>query len=83
MKAEGLEQSKGKKASVSFTSTTAAQVEGDEGWTQLYAYIKKTGHFQLLQRRVSDPTYRELLEAGKKVPGLQPFTKVRINLRAI
>ena len=80
MKADGLDKATGKEASVSFTSTTAAAVED---WDGFYAYIKKTGYFHLLQKRVSDPAYRELLAAGKKVPGVQPFSKTRINLRSL
>ena len=83
MEAEGMTKATGAKATVSFTFTTIADVQGDEGWTKLYAYIKKTGYWHLLHRRVTDAAYKELLEAGKKVPGVEPFTKKRINLRTI
>lgn len=84
MDAEGTTKSAGRHATVSFTfSTSANVVDGEEGWAKLYAYIKKTGYWSLLHRRITDTTYRELLEAGKKVPGLEPFTKRRVNLRAI
>ena len=73
----------GTKATLSFSFSTIADVQGDEGWKQLYAYIKKTGYFHLLHKRVTDGAYQELLEAGKKVPGVLPFTKKRINLRTI
>jgi hypothetical protein len=36
---------------------------------------------QLYYRRVSDPAYRELLETKGVVPGIQPFTKTKLNLR--
>ena len=56
-----------------------AQVEDwDEFWK--YIYRHKLGH--LLQRRVSDPSYRELLEQGKKVPGVSPFNKKRMSFRS-
>ena len=80
MQADGLDKATGKNATVSFTSTVAANVED---WDGFYAYIKKTGYFHLLQRRVSDPAYRELLAQNKKVPGVQPFNKTRINLRTL
>lgn len=83
MEAEGMTKATGTKATVSFTFTTIADVQGDGGWTKLYAYIKKTGYWHLLHRRVTDAAYKELLEAGKKVPGVEPFTKKRINLRTI
>ena len=45
------------------------------------AYVYKTKQGHLLQRRVSDPAFRELLDHGKKVPGTQPFIKARLNVR--
>lgn len=83
MGANGLDKATGRAASVSLTKTVVADVQGDEGWKAFHAYIKKTGYFHLLQRRVSDAAYRELLEQGKKVPGVQPFNKVRLNLRTL
>lgn len=77
---EGLEKATGTKASVSITSTVTADVQD---WDAFYPYIAKNKFWHLLQRRVSDPSYRELLEQGKKVPGVVPFTKRRINLRSI
>lgn len=87
MAAEGVDKATGRKASASFSFAVSANVgiDGDveAGWKALYAYIKKTGYWHLLQRRVTDTSYRELLDTGKKVPGLQPFTKKRINLRTL
>lgn len=77
---EETTKSQGKHASVSITSAVVANVAD---WTAFHAYIKKTGHFHLLQKRCSDPAYRELLDMGKKVPGVEPFTKRRINLRSL
>jgi hypothetical protein len=83
MDAQGITKASGAKATLSFSFSTIADVQGDEGWTKLYAYIKKTGYWHLLHRRVTDGAYAELLEAGKKVPGVEPFVKKRINLRTI
>lgn len=87
MDADGVDKATGRKASVSFSFAVSANVgvDGDveAGWQALYGYIKKTGYWHLLQRRVTDTSYRELLDAGKKVPGVQPFTKKRINLRTL
>lgn len=71
---------KGSKASASITHTVVGSVED---WDKLNAYVKKTGHFHLFQRRLADAAYRELMEQGKKVPGVVPFTKKRLNLRAV
>jgi hypothetical protein len=78
MASQGTDKLSGTKASVSITTTVAAQVED---WDSFLAYVYKMKYGHLLQRRVSDPAYRELLEQGKKVPGVQPFSKNRLNLR--
>ena len=80
MQANGVDKMTGKHASVSITSTVVADVED---WDAFWAYIHKMKYGHLLQRRVSDPAYRELLDLGKKIPGTQPFTKKRLNLRAL
>jgi hypothetical protein len=80
MEAAGTEKLSGKHATVSISSAVVANVTD---WDALYPYIAKNKFWHLLQRRVSDPAYRELLEANKKIPGVQPFSKKRLNLRAV
>lgn len=80
MEHDGLEKATGSKASASITFSTVADVQD---WDKFWPYIAKNKYWHLVQRRVSDPAYRELLEAGKKVPGVQPFTKRRLNLRSL
>lgn len=53
-----------------------------QDWDALYEHIKATDAFHLLQRRVSTPAFRELIEAGEVIPGVQAFEDVSINLRA-
>lgn len=77
---EGLEKATGSKASISVSYTTVADVQD---WDAFWPYVAKNKYWHLVQRRVSDPAYRELLEAGKKVPGVQPFTKSKLNLRSL
>ena len=79
MAEQGLDKMSGVLASVSITTNTVAQVED---WDAFWAFIHKKKYGHLLQRRVSDPAYRELLDQGVKVPGVSPFSKQRLNLRA-
>lgn len=79
MESAGVDKFSGKLGTVSISTNVVANVED---WDALYPYIAKNKLWQLLQRRVSDPAYRELLDAGKKIPGVQPFSKKRLNLRA-
>lgn len=78
--AEGLDRATGSKATVSVSTNTVANVTD---WDALWQFILKNKYTHLLQRRVSDPAYRELLEQGKKVPGVEPFLKRRLNVRSI
>jgi hypothetical protein len=77
---QGIDASRGTKASCSISKTVVASVTD---WDKVYAYVKRTGHFQIFQRRIADAAYRELLEAGKKVPGAEPFIKKRLNLKSL
>ena len=78
MHQSGLEKTATKMGTVSVSTSTVAQVED---WDAFLAYIYKNKYGHLLQRRVSDPAWRELVEQGKKVPGTAGFTKKRLNYR--
>jgi hypothetical protein len=80
MAADGLDKMTGKCASVSISTSVVANVED---WDAFMAWIYKTKNGHLLQRRVSDPAWREMVELKGVVPGTQPFTKKRLNLRAL
>lgn len=80
MKEQGVDKSTGKKASVSISETVVGNVTD---WDELWKYIFKSKQTHLLQRRVSDPAIRELFELKGKVPGVVPFTKQKLNLRAV
>lgn len=78
--AEGSTKGGGKFATASVTSSVVGHVTD---WDKFNAYVKKTGFFHLYQKRLSDASVRELFEQGKKVPGCEPFTKKRLNVRVI
>ena len=80
LEVEGLDKATGTKASVSIGTSVVADVQD---WDEFWKYIFKNKYSHLLQRRVSEPAYRELLDAGKKVPGVQPFTKRKLNVRTV
>lgn len=75
----GVEKTSTKNGTVSISTSIVAQVED---WDKFLAYIYKNKYGHLLQRRVSDPAWRELIEQGKKVPGTSPFTKKRLAYRS-
>lgn len=80
MAQDGIDKMTGRTASVSITTSVVANVED---WDVFLAWLYKTKNGHLLQRRVSDPAWREMIEIKGKVPGTQPFTKKRLNLRAV
>lgn len=48
-------------------------------WELFHAYVKKTGDFSLMQRRVSSEAIKERWEAGKKLPGVDVFKVVTVS----
>lgn len=80
LEAQGLDKASGKLATA---SKRVAQVCDVEDWDKFYAYIHRHKYFHLLQKRVSDPAWRELMELNKKVPGTAAFTKVTLGLTAL
>ena len=53
-----------------------------EDWDSLYKYIKRTGRFELMQKRLSEKAADELIADGKPVPGVGTFTVVKVSLTA-
>lgn len=78
MEREGVEKSTGKFATVSIGSTVVGNVVD---WDTFAAYVLKNKYLHLLQRRLSDPAIRELFETKGAVPGVEPFTKKKLNMR--
>lgn len=80
LKAEGTDKGAGKKASVTVGEAAMPQLVDD---VKFFAYVKKTGYFHLLQRRLSAPACRELLASKGLIPGLTMFAKRSLNLRVL
>ena len=70
----------GKLARVTIEPKVIPQVKD---YDLFYAFIKKSGRFDLLQRRLSDKAVEELWDDGKKVPGVEPFTTVVVRLNKV
>jgi hypothetical protein len=50
-------------------------------WDDVYGYIREHDAFHLLQRRLANAAYGEILESGDSLPGVEPFTKRSLNFR--
>ena len=76
-KRAGVEKASGQSATFSYSTVTVPRVTD---WDAFYKHIQKTGHFDLLQRRVADANYREHLEAKEKIKGVTPEHVVKTYL---
>lgn len=68
----------GKVARVTLESKSVPKVVS---WDALYAHIKKTGEFDLLQRRVGEEAVKARWDAKQTVPGVQaePVAKLSVE----
>lgn len=64
--------------SMSISETVVGNVED---WDSVYAFIKDNDAFYLLQRRLANAAYKELLDNGDTIEGVAPFTKRSLNFR--
>jgi hypothetical protein len=80
MDKEGVDKSTGRKATVSISTSIKANIVD---WDALCGFVKKHGYFHLFHRRVADEAARELFETKGQVPGLEPFTKRKVNIRTL
>lgn len=80
MDAQNTTKAEGRKASLSISSNVVANVLD---WDQVWPWVAKNKAFYMIQKRMNDTSYRELLDMGKQVPGVQPFTKRSLNIRSI
>ena len=68
----------GQMARVQVTPSKVPVIE-PEGWPKLYAYIKRTGAFELLNRALNRDAVRERWNAKKQVPGVTVFNAKKVS----
>ena len=78
--AEGITKATGKAATVSVSEQIRPNVTD---WDLYYAFIHKNKYYHLLERRPSVSGCQELFETKGVIPGVVPFTKRSINMRAL
>ena len=65
------------------TISVATEIVPDPtDWDLFYQYIKDTGQFELLHKRISLPAFRELLQS-QEVPGMQSRELMKLNFRSL
>lgn len=70
----------GKLCRVTIISKEIPQLKDDEAF---FKYVKKTGRFDLMQRRLSDAAIKEIWENGKEVPGVDHFNAVTLSINKV
>lgn len=79
MRDDGIEKSTSKGGSISISKSLVPSVTD---WDAYYAFIHKHKYYHLLERRPSATGCRELFEMGKKVPGVEPVTRMSLRYTA-
>ena len=70
----------GKLARVTVVTKEVPQVED---WDAFYKYVKRTGAFDLMQRRLTDAAVKERWEAGEEIPGVKHFNVVTVSINKV
>lgn len=78
LKADDSLQGKTKTATATITETVVPTIKD---WDAFERYVLENNALYLLQRRPASAAFRELLNMGETVPGLEPFTSLSISLR--
>jgi|TARA_E500000318_G_scaffold111582_1_gene130680 hypothetical protein len=76
---QGVDQIGNDKATVSIKKEIVPTVNN---WDEFQAYIVQTGRFELMQKRASATSYRELQQMGENVPGVEPTELTKVNFRS-
>ena len=50
-------------------------------WEVVHKYVRDNNAFHLLQRRLSPVAYKEMIEAGEVIPGIDVYEKQTISIR--
>lgn len=75
-----IEQARGTLCSASIIRSV---VPSKIDWPTVWKYIQKTGEFDLLEKRMAKVAWRERYEAGKTIPGTEPFDMITLSLTKI
>lgn len=75
-----ISQASGVSGKAGVVKVVPKEVYQVKDWDLFYKHVKRTGDFDLLQRRLADAAYKERLEAGKTVPGIEKFMTKTVSI---
>lgn len=78
MEDAGIDQAKSESATVFVGKDVVPTVKD---WEALTKYIKENDAHYLFQKRIVQTAWKELVEMGEAIPGVEPFEKPKLNMR--
>ena len=72
-----LQAGRGQVASFSYKKI---EVPNISNWTEVYGFVHARNDFSLLQKRLSEPVWKEYREDGILIPGTEIFETVKTSL---
>jgi hypothetical protein len=84
LKAANLTKGAGKRAAVSLSPKTVAQVDPAR-WNEVFAWIADHEAFELLHKRINNGAFRERVADGDagSIPGIKAETVLDLSVRAV
>lgn len=73
----------GAKGSLATASVSRMTVPAVKDWPAVFAWVSKQKAWDLLEKRMARVAYRDRLEAGEVIPGVEPFVKVSLSLTRV
>jgi hypothetical protein len=71
---------KGATGSVANVRVVTKEIPQVNNWDDFYTFVRKSKRTDLLQKRLSEGAIQEILDSGKKVPGVGLFTAVSLSI---
>jgi hypothetical protein len=73
----------GAKGSVATASVSRMTVPSVKDWPTVFAWIAKKKAWDLMEKRMARVAYRDRMEAGQEIPGVESFVKVSLSLTKV
>ncbi len=77
LKANKMESGRGADCTATISPKVLPQVTD---WDSVYAWVKKTGAFEIFEKRISRSAFKERWEAGEGVPGVEAMQVMDLSL---
>jgi hypothetical protein len=79
-RAAGTDYARGSLASASITTQLVPQAKD---WDEIYDWIRENDAMYLLHRRIASAAWKELLDSGEEIPGIEAYEKEGVSLNKL